>query len=108
VAERRSVTTDAAIIVEGTRGDEFFVLVEGAVEVCRGGEPVAQLVAPCSFGEVALLHDDVRTATVTTTRPGRLLVVRQGDFLDAISRTASSHHDALAVARQYRPATEQA
>jgi MFS family permease len=108
VAERRSATADTAIVVEGTRGDEFFVLIDGAAEVRRGGDVVARLVAPCSFGEVALLHDDVRTATVTTTGPSRLLVVRQGDFLDAISRTATSHHDALAVAQQYRPATEHA
>ena len=107
-AERRSVPIDTAVVVEGTCGDEFFVLIEGAVEVRRGDDVVARLAAPGSFGEVALLHDDVRTATVSTTTPARFLVVRQDDFLDAVSRTATSHHDALAIARQYRPAPEQA
>lgn len=106
VSGRRSVPAGRALVIEGEPGNEFFVLIHGAVNVQTGTEVVARLSAPASFGEVALLHSDVRTATVTTTEPSQLAVIRRSDFLDAISRTATSHRGALAVAQQYRASAE--
>lgn len=100
-SERRSVHVDTAVLVEGERGDEFFVLMSGTVEVRVGGHVVRRMTAPASFGEVALLHDDKRTATVTTTERSELVVIRQHDFLDAISRTATSRRGAADVVERY-------
>ncbi len=103
--ERRSVDAGERLIVQGEPGRDFFVLLDGSAEVTIDGSVVGTLVAPASFGEVALLHDDVRTATVTTTTPCELAVIDQHHFLEAVERTASSHREALAVAQQYRRPT---
>ena len=101
-SQHRSAAAGNLLMVEGERGDEFFVLMSGTVEVRAGGDVVRRMEAPGSFGEVALLHDNVRTATVTTTDKSELVVLRQRDFLDAISRTATSSRGALDVAERYR------
>jgi MFS family permease len=97
----RQVEAGCVVITEGDDGAEFFVLVEGAVEISTNNVIVDTLAAPCSFGEVALLHECVRTATVTTTQPSRLLVIERRDFLDAIGRTTTSRNMALDVASRY-------
>ena len=65
---------------EGTRGREFFVIVEGEATVTRGGEPVATIGAGNFFGEIALLERVVRTATVTAATPLRFFVVSDQAF----------------------------
>jgi MFS family permease len=107
VSQRRHIGAGTHVVIEGEPGDEFFVLVAGEVEVTIGDQIVDHLCAPASFGEVALLHDSARSATVTTTGPCEFAVIRQDDFVDAIRRTASSHRAALDAAQQYRPAPEQ-
>jgi MFS family permease len=98
----RHVEAGCEVITEGDEGAEFFVLVEGAVEISRENVVLETVAAPCSFGEVALLHECVRTATVTTTQPSRLLVIERRDFLDAIGRTTTSRNMALDVADRFR------
>jgi MFS family permease len=100
--ELRQVDAGCAVITEGSDGAEFFILVEGAVEISTKDAVVDTVAAPCSFGEVALLHECVRTATVTTTQPSRLLVIERRDFLDAIGRTTTSRNMALDVANRFR------
>ena len=65
---------------EGKPGREFFVLVEGTVEVTRDGKKLADLRAGDWFGEIALLTYKPRTATVTATSPVRVLVVTDREF----------------------------
>ena len=102
----RQVDAGCAVITEGDDGAEFFVLVEGAVEISTKDAVVDSVEAPGSFGEVALLHECVRTATVTTTQPSRLLVIERRDFLDAIGRTTTSRNMALDVASRFRTPTD--
>ena len=101
---RRSVGSGHDLVVQGEHGQEFFVLLDGAVDVIVDGAVVARLEAPASFGEVALLHDEVRMATVTAATPCEVAVIEQAAFLDAIRRTASSHREALDTAQRYRRA----
>ena len=96
--EVREVGTGCELIHQGDDGSEFFVLVEGAVEITVQNGIVQVVEAPGSFGEIALLHGCVRTATVTTTEPSRLMVIERNDFLDAIGRTTTSRNLALEVA----------
>jgi CRP/FNR family transcriptional regulator, cyclic AMP receptor protein len=65
---------------QGSPGREFFVLLEGEAEVTKDGRVVNQLSGGDFFGEIALVSDSPRTATVTATSPVRALVITDRDF----------------------------
>jgi len=65
---------------EGSPGREFFVLVEGTARVTRKGRKVADLGPGDWFGEIALITDAPRTATVTATSPVDVLVITDRRF----------------------------
>jgi len=58
---------------EGKPGREFFVLVEGTADVVKKGRRVNTLEAMDFFGEIALIHESPRTATVKATSPLRAM-----------------------------------
>ena len=61
---RVSVVAGETIVSEGEIGDRFFVILSGAVRVLVGGRPIRTEGPGDSFGEIALLRDVPRTATV--------------------------------------------
>ena len=65
---------------EGSRGREFFVLLEGDADVTKDGRSINKLGAGDFFGEIALVSDTPRTATVTATSPVRALVITDRSF----------------------------
>ena len=65
---------------QGERGREFFVLLEGQADVIKNGRRINRLGAGDFFGEIALVSDTPRTATVTATAPVRALVVTDRSF----------------------------
>jgi CRP-like cAMP-binding protein len=66
---------------EGARGREFFVLLEGQVDVTKGGKGINALGPGDFFGEIALVAPSaLRTATVTARSPVRVLVVTAQNF----------------------------
>jgi CRP/FNR family transcriptional regulator, cyclic AMP receptor protein len=65
---------------EGDTGQEFFVLVEGRVEVKAKGKSLGDRGGGDFIGEIALLEDTKRTATVTAKTPLRLFVLTRQDF----------------------------
>jgi CRP-like cAMP-binding protein len=69
------VPAGETVIREGDYGREFFAIVEGEVEISQSGVPVATEEAGDVFGEIALLHDVPRTATVKAKTPLRLYVL---------------------------------
>jgi CRP-like cAMP-binding protein len=75
-----SVAAGHVLAREGDLGEEFFVIESGAAEVTSGGAPVAKLGAGDFFGEVALIREDRRTATVTATSPMVLIVITGSNF----------------------------
>ena len=77
------------LIREGTRGSEFFVVVEGALRVTRDGKKLSDLGAGDFVGEMALVADVPRTATVTASTPVRLLVLTKRGFLELLNQSPS-------------------
>lgn len=75
------------LIREGTRGREFFVVVEGALRVTRDGKKLGDLGPGAFVGEMALVADVPRTATVTASTPVRLLVLTKRGFLDLLTQS---------------------
>ena len=65
---------------EGDLGDRFFVIESGTAEVTRDGAPVTKLAAGDFFGEIALLREERRVATVTATSAMTLLVMTGSSF----------------------------
>jgi len=80
IADEIDVKAGKVLTREGDRGNEFFVLLDGAAEVHRGGRKVRMLGRGDFFGEIALVSRSPRTATVTTTVPSDLLVITGTSF----------------------------
>ena len=73
------------VILEGERGDRFYAIAEGEVEVTTGGRFVAVLGPGDYVGEIALLHSVPRTATVTARSAVSAFALESDDFVSALS-----------------------
>ncbi len=80
IADEIDLKAGKVLMREGDRGNEFFVLLDGAAEVERGGKRVNMLGPGDFFGEIALVSRSPRTATVTTIEPSDLLVITGTSF----------------------------
>jgi CRP-like cAMP-binding protein len=98
--EGRTLTT------EGERGQEFFVLVNGEADVCKGDRKVNELSGGDFFGEISVLAGTPRTATVSTTTPARLLVISDRDLRRLMKTSPGIQAKVLqALAQRLAPAT---
>jgi CRP-like cAMP-binding protein len=94
------------LIHEGRPGREFFVLVEGQVEVSRGGKRIDTMQGGNFFGEVALVSDHPRNATVTTTTPVDVLVITDRSFRTLLADSPQIQRKVLtALADRLAPVT---
>jgi Cyclic nucleotide-binding domain/Major Facilitator Superfamily len=83
----RTVTFGAGDVVvsQGDPADGYYVVVDGVLDVTIDGRSVRQLGPGLAFGEIALLREVPRTATVTATTPVELLAVARDDFIEAVT-----------------------
>jgi serine/threonine protein phosphatase PrpC len=78
--QTRDVAAGDVVLREGESTENLFMIVDGGVRVQRGGQTVADLGAGSHFGEMALLNQRPRTATVIARMPTRLLVLERSAF----------------------------
>jgi CRP-like cAMP-binding protein len=80
-ADQVDVDTGHHLIRRDGFGYEFFVILEGTAEVMLGDVHLADMVAGDFFGEMALVGETRRSASVRATNPMRLLVMGRPEFL---------------------------
>ncbi len=73
---------------QGRSGGEFFIVLSGEAEVREDGKLVNTMTAFDHFGEIALLDNGPRTATVTATTAMRCLVLSPRQFQDVLHQDA--------------------
>ncbi|TMK77904.1 MAG: cyclic nucleotide-binding domain-containing protein [Actinobacteria bacterium] len=89
---------------EGAPGREFFVLAEGTADVLRKGRKINSLKSGDFFGEIALVHNSPRTATVKATSPVRALVVTERNFRRLLEQSPEIQRKVmLALAERLAP-----
>jgi len=93
------------LITEGDPADRFFILVRGRVEVLKGGRTVAVLSDGDHFGEVALLDNTLRTATVRALTHCVYATLQRSDF-ESLVRRLPAVRDALRRVQAERAAAE--
>ena len=89
IADEIDLRSGKVLTKEGETGREFFVLLDGKVEVRRGGRKRDILEAGDFLGEIALVSRSPRTATVTALTPVRALVIRDQEFRALLERVPS-------------------
>jgi len=92
-----AVEADEEIVRQCERGDRFYVVDSGTVDVFVDGARVATLGAGDHFGEIALLREVPRTATVRAREAAMLLALERDDFIPAVAGYAASLASANAV-----------
>jgi CRP/FNR family transcriptional regulator, cyclic AMP receptor protein len=79
-SEEIRVPAGTVLVEEGQPGSEFYLILDGEASVGRNGRTMATIGPGGSFGELALLTDLPRNATVTATQDSVLLVLSQREF----------------------------
>jgi CRP-like cAMP-binding protein len=103
------VHTGSVVIRQGERGDHFYIVVDGRLAVDVDGRPVRELGPGASFGEIALLRDVPRTASVRAIEAGELLALERRAFLEAVTGQPASASAAEQVVRRHlEPQPEEA
>jgi CRP-like cAMP-binding protein len=80
IADEIDLSEGKELTKQGKPGREFFVLVDGTADVLKNNRKVATLKPGDFFGEIALVSDAPRTATVRASSPVRALVVTERNF----------------------------
>jgi CRP-like cAMP-binding protein len=94
------LTAGEVLIREGDEGDRFYAIVDGRLDVSIGGAAVATKGRGDGVGEIALLYNRPRTATVTAASPTTVLALTREAFLAAVSGHGPTARAAAAVADQ--------
>jgi len=90
-----------SIIKEGEIGDRCYIVVSGQVSATSGGAFLGALGEGSHFGEMALLDNAPRSATIISTTPTTLLVITREDLMPLLNTASSLSHKVLwAITRQ--------
>jgi CRP/FNR family cyclic AMP-dependent transcriptional regulator len=97
VLHRVTVSAGTLLVEEGQPGLLFFIVVDGRATVQRGSHPVATLGPGDHFGELSLLDEEPRSASVVCETDMTLLVLRQRHFQKVLRTSPSMVRKLLAA-----------
>ena len=80
IADEIDLPEGKVLMRQGEQGREFFVLIDGTVDVIQDDRTVKSMGPGDFFGEIALIAKTPRNATITTTSPVRALVITDRAF----------------------------
>lgn len=109
LAEDVKVDAGQALVKEGARGEEFFIITNGTATVSRAGKTIATLGPGDYFGELALLDPAPRDATVTADTALEVLVLGKREFSGLLVEIPTiSHKIMVGMARRLHEADNKA
>jgi CRP-like cAMP-binding protein len=89
LAETANYMAGASLVKEGTEGDAFYVIIEGLAKVVVGRRTIHRLMPGDYFGEISLLDGGVRTASVVSETPLKVLVIDRTRFLKLLENESA-------------------
>jgi hypothetical protein len=95
-----SASAGTVVIREGDEGDCFYAIASGEVRVSKGGQEVSLLGRGDGFGEIALIKDVPRTATVTAVTDAELYSLEKAPFVLALTGHAPAASEASRMVTQ--------
>jgi MFS family permease len=98
--EHLHLTAGEEVFHQGDHGDRFYVIEDGEAEVIRDGRVIHVRGSGDGFGEIALLHDTTRTATIRARTPLRLSTLDRRHFISAVTDYRSSAREADTLVRE--------
>ena len=96
------VAAGSEVICQGDIGDRFYAVEAGSFEIVCDGTKIATAVEGDYFGEIALLHDVPRTATVRATSDAAVWALDQEEFLATVTGLPQSESAAHAISAERR------
>lgn len=84
VARRLALPAGERIVTQGTRGDSFYIVVRGEVQIAKHGVPLTRYRAGDYFGEMAILLDQPRSADAVALTEVDLIAIDRNDFLSVL------------------------
>lgn len=93
----------ATIVIEGESGHCYYAVADGTLSVTRGGREVQRISRGGGFGELALIRDVPRQATVIAVTDALLLRIDKDPFIEAITGHPSAAAAAEALLATYEP-----
>ena len=104
--EDMEVDEGKALTREGESGREFFVIIDGEVSVTKDGNEIRRMGPGDFFGEIALVEDVPRTATVTAMTPLRFFVLTRQSFRSLLAKQPELEQKVNAALEERLRATE--
>jgi CRP-like cAMP-binding protein len=107
VTEDLEVDAGKVLTREGQSGSEFFVIIDGDVSVTKAEQQIRTLGPGDFFGEIALLEDTPRTATVTAKTPLRFFVLTRQAFRSMLAHQPELERKVLTALEERVRATSE-
>ncbi len=108
IARQRAFNAGDVIVQEGAEGVGFFLITSGKVSVTKEGHELGVIGPDQFFGEMALLDNYRRSATVTATEPTKCLAMLRSDFVAELRSNADLTVEMLVLmSRRVREVDEQ-
>jgi Cyclic nucleotide-binding domain len=104
-SSRVEVAAGTVVVTQGDPGTQYFAVISGELAVSIDGTDRARLARGDGFGEIALLRDVPRTATVRAVTDAVLLAVDRDPFLTAVTGHLRTHERATSIASGYTTPT---